>query len=185
MPKTQRFAGDGLVRHGYRVPGTTKSDEISTQVGQKRVRTGRIGSAPMALGVEPRMLCISTRMGLLRPRACPPFLMLRPPRDGDLYCVEQGGYFVLTLTQSCLSKAGLASHVTGVPICSLRCCGCERPDSTAAPFAPLLMTECQLNAGLCAGRLGTERAVLPLQDAPLQPVQPQRLPCPLAELSGL
>jgi hypothetical protein len=64
MPKAQRFAGAGLVRHGHRVPGMTNSDAIGTQVGQKRVRTGRIGSAPMALGVEPQMPCISTRMGL-------------------------------------------------------------------------------------------------------------------------
>jgi hypothetical protein len=34
MPKTQRFAGDGLVGHGHHVPGTSKSDETSTQVGQ-------------------------------------------------------------------------------------------------------------------------------------------------------
>jgi len=98
MPKPQRFSGDGLVGHGHRVPGTTKSDEISTQVSQKRVRTARIGSAPMALGVEPRMPCISTRMGLLQPRACLPFLVPRPPSDGDLYCVERGGHFVLPPT---------------------------------------------------------------------------------------
>ena len=74
LPKTQRFAGDALVRHGHRVPGMTKSDENSTRVGEKQVRTGPMGSAPMALGVKPQMPCISTRMGLLHQKPACRFL---------------------------------------------------------------------------------------------------------------
>src|SRR5450759_2234797 len=80
-PKTQRFAGDGLARHGHRVSGRAKPSKSGIQLSQKWLRTSRIAGAPMALSVEPRMPCISIRIGLLPARACLPSFVLRPPSN--------------------------------------------------------------------------------------------------------
>jgi len=80
-PKTQRFAGDGFARHGHRVSGRAKPSKSVIQWSQKWLRTSRIAGAPMALSVEPRMPCISIRIGLLPARACLPSFVLRPPSN--------------------------------------------------------------------------------------------------------